>query len=294
MDNMIDQFLDCLRHERNRSENTVESYSEALHAFEAYFKGLDAQLSWASVDADVIRDWMESLMEKGNMSSTVCARVSAVRSFFRFALSRHLITRDPSRLVLSPKKSHALPQFVKESEMNRLLDQVEWGTDYKDVLSRAVIMAFYETGIRLSELTGLNMADVDLTDNHLKVTGKGSKQRIVPFGQELHDTLTGYLTERSRLSVGDAAFFLSGKGKRLSNAWVQQMVRNHLALVTTIKKKSPHVLRHSYATALLNHDADIESVKRLLGHESVSTTEIYTHTTFEQLKRVYKHAHPRA
>ena len=155
-------------------------------------------------------------------------------------------------------------------------------------------MTFYETGIRLSELTGLNMADVDLTDNHLKVTGKGSKQRIVPFGQELHDTLTGYLTERSRLSVGDAAFFLSGKGKRLSNAWVQQMVRNHLALVTTIKKKSPHVLRHSYATALLNHDADIESVKRLLGHESVSTTEIYTHTTFEQLKRVYKHAHPRA
>lgn len=205
MDNMIDQFLDCLRHERNRSENTVESYSEALHAFEAYFKGLDAQLSWASVDADVIRDWMESLMEKETCRQP-CAHGCRQCVPFSFALSRHLITRDPSRLVLSPKKSHALPQFVKESEMNRLLDQVEWGTDYKDVLSRAVIMTFYETGIRLSELTGLNMADVDLTDNHLKVTGKGSKQRIVPFGQELHDTLTGYLTKRSRLSVGDAAF----------------------------------------------------------------------------------------
>lgn len=294
MDNMIDQFLEYLCHERNRSENTVESYAEALNAFEAYFKRLDTQLSWTSVDADVIRDWMESLMEKGNMSSTVCVRVSAVRSFFRFALSRHLVVRDPSRLVLSPKKSHPLPQFVKEAEMNRLLDQVEWGTNYNDILSRAVIVTFYETGIRLSELTSLNIGDVDLSDNHLKVTGKGSKQRIVPFGKELHDTLSGYLDKRSRLTALDGAFFLSRKGRRLSNPWVRQMVHDRLALVTTIKKKSPHVLRHSYATALLNHDADIESVKRLLGHESVATTEIYTHTTFEQLKRVYKNAHPRA
>lgn len=294
MDKMIDQFLDSLRHERNRSKNTVESYSEALCAFEAYFKELDTQLSWASVDADIIRDWMESLMEKGNVSSTVCARMSALRSFFRFALSRHLITRDPSRLILSPKKSHPLPQFIKESEMDRLLDQVEWGADYDSLLARTIIMTFYETGIRLSELTGLNVGDVDLTDNHLKVTGKGSKQRIVPFGNELHDALSSYLEVRSQRGTCSSAFFLSEKGRRLSNSWVRQMVHDHLALVTTVKKKSPHVLRHSYATALLNHDADIESVKRLLGHESVATTEIYTHTTFEQLKRVYKNAHPRA
>lgn len=291
---MIDQFLDYLRYERNRSELTVKRYEDSLRDFQKYFEETEEELSWVSVDADVIRGWMESLMDRGNNASTVNTGLSALRSFFRYALARKLVNKDPAHMITGPKKRKPLPQFVKEEEINQLLDKTEWGVDYKDVRARTIIIILYEAGLRRSELIGLNDSDVDLDAMQLKVTGKRNKQRIIPFGKELAEQLGQYIACRDEeIAKRSEALFLNNKGERISEAEVYNTVRENLAKVTTLKKKSPHVLRHSFATAMLNHDAGLESVRKLLGHESLETTQIYTHTTFEQLKRVYKEALPR-
>lgn len=291
---VVDLFLSYLRYERNRSELTVTRYGTSLHDFEAYFQSVDPTLTWASVDADIIRGWMESLMERGSTASTVCTDLSAVKSFFRFALARKLVSRDPAHAVTGPKKSKPLPQYVREDDMDRLLDQEEWGDTYKDVRARTIIMLLYETGLRRAELMGLDDSDVDFAAQQLKVTGKRSKQRIVPFGKELAEQLQHYMQVRdSQVARQDNALLANDKGQRVTDYDVRRAVKENLSRVTTMKKRSPHVLRHSFATAMLNHGAGLESVRKLLGHESLETTEIYTHTTFEQLKRVYKEAHPR-
>ena len=183
---------------------------------------------------------------------------------------------------------------MKESELNELLDQTEWSDTYIDVRARTIIITLYEAGLRRSELVGLDDKDVDLTAMQLKVTGKRNKQRVIPFGKELAEQLSLYKTCRDEhIQKNSDAFFLGVRGDRITASEVYNTVRSCLSLVTTLKKKSPHVLRHSFATALFNHDAGLESVRQLLGHESIETTEIYTHTTFEQLKRVYNESHPR-
>jgi integrase/recombinase XerC len=235
------------------------------------------------------------MMDKGDMASTVNSSLSAVRSFFRFALSRGLVTHDPSYVVKGPKKQKPLPQFVREDEMNRLLDTPQmWEDGFAGLRARTIIILFYETGIRLAELIGLDVTDVDFAAHQIKVTGKRNKQRIIPFGTELEGVLREYLTQRNAQLQVDPALVLSDKGKRMTRNQVEKIVKQHLSLTTTLKKRTPHVLRHSFATAMLNNGAGLEDVRLLLGHESVATTQIYTHTTFEQLKRIYENAHPRA
>jgi len=291
---MIDRFLDYLRYERNVSPLTVQTYETALREFESYFKNKDSQLSWTSVDADVIRDWMESLMDRGIIAATINKDLSALRSFFRFTLSRKLVERDPAHAIENPKKVKPLPQYVREKDMDRLLDNLEWNDTLEDVRARTILLMFYETGLRQAELRGLNDIDVDYGARQLKVTGKRNKQRIVPFGEELEQALRQYQVLRDEQPKYSEALFLNNKGARMTSGQVYTLVKKYLSLVTSLKKRSPHVLRHSFATAMLNNGAGLESVQKLLGHESLNTTEIYTHTTFEQLKRVYKEAHPRA
>ena len=292
---MIEQFLNYLRFERNSSPQTVLTYEEALREFESYLAFKDSGLSLRDADADLIREWMESLMDRGNNASTINKKLSALRSFFRFALKRKLVDRDPAHCITGPTKAKPLPQFVREGEMDRLLDDMEWGDNYKDVRARTLLLLLYETGIRRAEVIGLNDADVDLEACQLKVTGKRNKQRIVPFGEELATEIRRYLDVRdSQMTARCEAFFLNDRGGRITENMVGKIVKENLSKVTSLKKRSPHVLRHSFATAMLNNGAGLETIKNLLGHESVSTTEIYAHTTFEQLKRVYKEAHPRA
>lgn len=292
---MIKEFLNYLQFERNYSPRTINSYGSDLNEFELYFKNLDSHLSWESVDSDVIRDWMGSMMDKGNTARSVNRRLSALRSFYRFALSRHMVDNDPSYLVTGPKADKPLPYFLREKEMDEVLKQEMWGDTYADVLARTLLLVFYETGIRVSELTGLDDADVSFVNNELKVTGKRDKQRIIPFGDELAGALRHYTDVRDRdIKRRGDGFFLNVWGRRLRQPTVRIIIREALSRVTAMKKRSPHVLRHTFATTMLNHHAGLESVRQLLGHASISTTEIYTHTTFEQLKQEYKSAHPRA
>ena len=291
----IDKFLEYLECELNRSQRTVESYRDDLKHFEKFARDLSDSFSWETVDADVVRNWMAQMIDEGNKATSVCRRLSALKTFYRFALSRHYVESDPVYQVQGPKKEKPLPQFLKESELEDLLDKQQWGTDYNSVRARTLIITFYETGMRVSELVGLNDEDVNFLNKELKVTGKGNKQRVIPFGDELCETLQGYIRLRNlSLERKSDALFLSRKGARMSTANVRSVVKENLSRVCSLKKKSPHVLRHTFATAMLNHHVGIESLKKLLGHAKLSTTEIYTHTTFEQLKRVYNEAHPRA
>jgi len=291
---MIEQFLNYLRYERNASVRTIKIYERGLHDFETYLGGQDNH-TLLTADADMIRGWMESMMDRGVKATTVNTCLSSLRSFYRFALSRKLIEKDPAHLVTGPKKAKPLPQFLREREMDELLDNRPESNTYINVRTRVILILFYETGIRLSELIGIDDQDVDFVQHSLKVTGKRNKQRVVPFGKELEEELLAYMKMRDEMvDKQSEALLLTKKGERVGRNLVYATVRKNLSEVTALKKRSPHVLRHTFATAMLNNGASLEEVKTLLGHESVSTTQIYTHTTFEQLKRVYKDAHPRA
>ncbi|WP_455763463.1 tyrosine recombinase XerC [Prevotella disiens] len=290
----IEDFLKYLTFERNYSQRTIGEYSEDLHGFEQFYKKLDDELSWENIDTDVVRDWMEYMMDKGNTATSVNRRLSALRSFYRYALKRGLVENDPTYKLQGLKRKKPLPQFLKEAEMDTLLVSEMWGNTYKDVLARTIILTFYSTGIRVSELVGLNNKDINIVTHEIKVTGKRNKQRIIPFGKELEEQIDTYQKLRNDEIGEQEALFVTAKGERITTAQVRTMVKANLAKVSTLKKKSPHVLRHTFATAMLNNKAGLESVKKLLGHESIATTEVYTHVTFEQLKKAYNEAHPRA
>lgn len=290
----IEDFLKFLRLERNYSQKTIDNYRADLEQFELFFRKLEADLSWKDVDADIIRDWIEQMMDKGNAPASVNRRLSALRSYYRYALKRGVVETDPTYNIQGPKRKKVLPQFLKETEMDKLIDPKMWTDTYKDVLARTIIIMFYSTGVRVSELVGLDMKDLNFVTHELKVTGKRNKQRIIPFGEELETTLMAYLQKRNSEVGAYDALFVTEKGERVTASLVRTMVKANLAKVSTLKKKSPHVLRHTFATAMLNNKAGLGSVKKLLGHENIATTEIYTHVTFEQLKKAYNEAHPRA
>ena len=291
---MIERYKEYLQYERNFSEHTIKSYEEDLTSFEKHFKSNDENLTWEKITKNEVRDWIEYLMDSGRSATTVARRLSGLRNFYHFAVSRNLVVSNPTYNLKAPKRQKRLPVFIKETEMDILLDKIEWKNDYDNACARTFILLFYSTGIRLSELVSLNDDDINFIKKEIKVMGKRRKERIIPFGTELENALKAYIQLRDetipRLSDG---FFLSKKGTRITPYKVRRDVIKHLAAVSKQKKKSPHVLRHSFATAMLNNQADLQAVQKTLGHESVQTTQIYTHTTFEQLKRAYNNAHPR-
>lgn len=293
-----DEFLNYLKNERNRSPLTIEAYRRDLEDFEVFFCRVDPLLTWETADADIVRAWMESMMDKGNKATSVNRRLSALRAFYRYAMTRRTVTKNPTLTVQGPKKAKPLPKFIKEDDMDRLLDSTHLWDDnsYADLRDRTIIQTFYETGMRLAELINLQDKEIDYTARQLKVLGKRNKERIIPFGNSLNDALKKYAAMRDELitRTDSGHFFLNEKGKKMTPDNVRRIVKSRIALVSTQQKRSPHVLRHSFATAMLNNGADIESVKKLLGHADITTTEIYTHTTFEQLKKTYKKAHPRS
>ena len=292
---LIKSFLDYLRLERNYSEKTLVSYETDLREFEDYLEETEAELELAKVHSDVVRNWIVSLMDKGRAATSVNRKLSSLRSFYRFLLRRKRITVNPMLKIVGPKKKKPLPSFVREKDMDRLLDGIPFGEGYEGCRDRTILEMFYVTGMRLSELIGLDGVDVDFSAKLVKVTGKRNKQRLIPFGNELEKDLLIYNKVRNEtFPEGTEAFFVRKDGKRMYPMQVYRLVRRNLSKVVTLKKRSPHVLRHTFATAMLNDNAELRAVQELLGHESLSTTEVYTHTTFEELKKVYELAHPRA
>lgn len=290
-----DSFLKFLRFEKNYSDKTIVSYGTDLSKFEEYFKKLDENLDFPAVDADIIRGWVLSLMEDGYTATSVNRKLSSLRSFYHYLLRQGVVSVDPLLKVTGLKKKKPLPVFIKDADMTRLLDETAFDAGFEGLRDRLILEVFYETGIRRSELIGLTDADVDLFAKQIKVTGKRNKQRLIPFGDELKEDIEAYLSARKDLlPEGGEAFFVRKNGKAMYPYLVYLLVKRYLSRVVSLKKKSPHVLRHTFATSMLNNHAELNAVKELLGHESLTTTEVYTHTTFEELKKVYEQAHPRA
>ena len=292
---LIDSFLKYLRYERNYSECTITSYETDLLQFGEYLKETDEGNEFTTADADLIRGWVVSLMDKDCKPSSVNRKLSSLRSFYRFLIRKGEMTVNPTMKVVGPKGRKPLPSFLREDEMSRLLDEIPFEEGFEGCRDRMILEMFYTTGIRLSELIGLNDADVDFSSKLIKVTGKRNKQRLIPFGKELEENLLIYIKVRDEaLPERTKSLFVRKNGMSMYPVQVYRLVRQSLSKVVTLKKRSPHVLRHTFATAMLNDNARLSAVKELLGHESLATTEIYTHTTFEELKKVYEQAHPRA
>lgn len=292
---LTNSFLDYLRYERNYSEKTVSAYGEDLLQLEEFAREEAGDFDPVEVKPDLIREWIVSLMDKGYTSTSVNRKLSSLRSFYKYLLRQGRVEVDPLRKISGPKNKKPLPSFLKESEMNKLLDDTDFGDGFKGCRDHLIIEMFYATGMRLSELIDLDDKDVDFSASLLKVTGKRNKQRLIPFGDELRDTMLAYVDVRNEtVSERSGAFFIRENGERLYKNLVYNLVKRNLSKVVTLKKRSPHVLRHTFATTMLNNEAELGAVKELLGHSSLATTEIYTHTTFEELKKVYKQAHPRA
>ena len=293
----IDQFADYLRLERNYSPKTVSSYRRDLVLFRQFLADTDAELDMLTADRDTVRLWVVDMMDKGEKSTTVNRKLSTLRSFYRFLRIKGITDKSPVQGIKGPKNKKPLPQFVKEADMDKLLDDadIDLGEGFMGIRNRTVIAVFYETGMRMAELIGLDDRDIDFGTRTIKVTGKRDKQRFIPFGNELDVRLHQYLEARNEaFGPTQGAFFLNQKGERIPRHQVYHLVKDALSKVSDVSKKSPHVLRHTFATSMLNHNAELGAVKELLGHNSLQTTEIYVHTTFQELKEIYKQAHPRA
>ncbi|GGK03587.1 MULTISPECIES: tyrosine recombinase XerC [Parabacteroides] len=292
---LIDSFLDYLRYERNYSNYTIEAYSKDLRQFEEYVKvNKDNRFAPDEVDADLVRCWIVSLMDDKMSPVSVNRKLSSLKSFFKFLMKQGSISVNPLRLITGPKTKKPLPYFVRDKEMELLLDGDGFDEDFEGVRDRLILEMLYDTGIRRSELTGICDSDVDCDTMQVRVTGKRNKQRLIPFAEGLKNLIQAYTEVRNR-EVGSESgwFFVRKNGEQLSAGIVYNIVKKKLSEIPTLAKRSPHVLRHSFATSMLNNGAELNAVKELLGHSSLASTSVYTHTTFEELKKVY-HAHPRA
>lgn len=295
MNMFINSFLDYLRFERNYSENTVLAYAKDLHQFEDFVKEKKEGIFIPEeVDLDIVRNWIIFLLDEKMSPLSVNRKLSSLKSFFKFLMKREVISTNPLWKVVGPKTKKPLPYFIKDKDMEILLDDDEFGNDFEGIRNHLMLEMLYDTGMRRSELIGLHDTDVDCNSMQIKVTGKRNKQRLIPFAEGLRRMIVAYLEVRNH-DVGSASgwFFVRQDGRQLSASILYYVVKNVLSAIPTLGKRSPHVLRHSFATSMLNNGAELNAVKELLGHSSLASTGIYTHTTFEELKKVY-HAHPRA
>ncbi len=298
MQNEIRKFLEYLELERNCSQRTIGAYEDALYEFYSFILNLKGQADVQKIDRTIIRDYLAHLHSKGLKKTSISAKLSAVKSFFKFLLKLKIISSNPT-IGFSLKTERSLPVFLEEDKIEKLMNLPDLKTE-EGVRDRAILEFLYSTGVRVSELCGLNIDDVDFANETVKVLGKGGKFRIVPFGRKAREALKLYLKIRNKFTTSKQsdddrkALFISKNGQRITKSEVYQIVSKYISAVADLEKKGPHVLRHSFATHLLNHGADIMAVKELLGHSSLSTTQRYTHVSIEHLKKTYKLAHPRS
>jgi len=294
--NHKESFLQFLQVEKRYSLHTIRSYQNDLDQFHSYLSENGIPDNPREIASHQIRAWIVSLMESGISSVSVHRKISCLRGFFRYLRKEGIVKNDPLEKVVLPKRKKTLPVFVAEESLNTLLDNNNFGDDFSGLRNRTIIEMLYFTGMRRSELTGLQNKDVDLQGATLKVTGKRNKQRIIPLTKPFIIRLKEYIRSRNEVAEtgNEGWFFITDKGNKLYDRFVYNVVKEYLSMVTTIEKKSPHILRHTFATHMLNRGADLNAIKEFLGHANLSATQVYTHNTFEKLKKIYKQAHPRA
>ena len=294
MNVFIDSFIYYLKHERNYSQSTISAYANDLQQFEVYVVEKVGVFDPIQVDLDIVRGWIVLLLEYKKSPVSVNRKLSSLKSFFKYLLKRGDITDNPLRLAVGPKASKPLPYFVKEKDLVQVLDGDGFERDFEGVRNRLVVEMLYDTGIRRSELIGLKRSDVDYGLSQIKVIGKRNKQRLIPFADGLKNMMLAYEEVRDcEIEMKEDWFFVRKNGVQLSASIVYTVVKKALSAIPTLAKRSPHILRHSFATSMLNNGAELNAIKELLGHSSLLSTSIYTHTTFEKIKKMY-HAHPRA
>ncbi len=299
MQNEIRKFLEYLDAERNYSPRTIEAYQNALYDFYNFILSEEKQkVDVNKIDRTLIRGYLAYLHLKGLKKTSISAKLSAIKSFFKFLMKFKIISSNPT-IGFSVKTDKILPLFLEENKIEKLMNLPDLETD-EGIRDRAILETLYSTGVRVSELCGMNLDDIDFANETIKVLGKGGKFRIIPFGRKAREALKNYLNIRanfdnpSQTEDDKKALFLTKNGKRIKPIDVYQIVSKYISTIADIERKGPHILRHSFATHLLNHGADIMAVKELLGHSSLSTTQRYTHVTIEHLKKSYKLAHPRS
>jgi len=289
-----ESFLKYLKYEKRYSGLTLIAYKKDLDQFEEFFVKEIGDFDILRIDDKVVRTWVVEMMEKKLSPRTVAKKVAALKSFYKYLLRKEIIDESKLNNTILPKIRKKLPFFVEEKNMHHLLDDIEFGRDFEGVRDKLVISMFYGTGVRLSELLNLKDLDVDRTESLIKVLGKRNKERIIPYPKTLNPLIEQYLKVRNE-SVDKKVdyFFLTAKGVKVYEKLFYRIVNNNLSKVTTVDKRSPHVLRHTFATHMLNNGADLNAVKELLGHANLSATQVYTHTSLDKIKKVYKQAHPR-
>ncbi len=292
----ISSFLDYLKYQKRYSRHTIISYQTDLISFFDFMETDFATADLREIKSTFVRTWLAKLKEDGLESKSINRKISSLKSFYKFQLKQGQIQTSPMDTIVSPKVKKRLPQFVSEKDISTLFKDVEFSDDWEGITNRLILSLFYNTGMRQSELINLKESQIDKSNGAIKVLGKGSKERIIPLSNELMNEMVDYIKQKRKLleHFDPAVFFVNKNGKKLYPKYVYRLVKSSLSLVTTIDKKSPHVLRHTFATHLMNEGADLNAVKELLGHASLAATQIYTHNSIEKLKDIYKKAHPKA
>jgi integrase/recombinase XerC len=290
----IDDFLKYLQAERRYAAHTVKAYKNDLNQFHAFCQENDKE--GMDLNYRAIRSWVVSLMDSGYTSRTVHRKLTSLSTYCKYLIKEGLLDSNPLDRVLKPKLSKRVPAFVEEGKLNALLDDFEFGEDFRGIRNRLVLDLLYQTGMRRSELTGLSVHSINREGQSVKVRGKRGKERIIPLNKELISAIERYLNIRNDVMALKATdrLIVTEKGEPAYDKLVYRIVNQYLSMVTTLDKKSPHVLRHTFATHMLNRGADLNSIKELLGHSNLSATQVYTHNTYKKLKSIYNQAHPRA
>jgi integrase/recombinase XerC len=295
MNTYITKFLDYLKFEKRYSPHTISAYQDDLIQFrdflETQFGGIDLK----DISAPIVRSWLASLKEGGLTSRSITRKISTLKSFFKYNIRTEQLAKSPMTNIISPKISKRLPTYVEEKDMETLFQHVEFDADWNGFTGRLAMQMLYQLGLRLSELVNCKESQVDFANHHIKVLGKGNKERIIPVNDQLLAEIREYMRQKPvQLATPDTtALLVNQKGNKLHPKYVYKLTRKYLQLVTTVQKKSPHVLRHSFATHLSNNGAELNAVKELLGHASLAATQVYTHNTIEKLKNIHKKAHPK-
>ncbi|MFA9390935.1 MAG: tyrosine-type recombinase/integrase [Prolixibacteraceae bacterium] len=291
---LSEEFIKYLQFEKRYSNHTLVAYKTDLGQFILYMNESIGDFEFKEVTSRQIRSWIVKLMDNQIDARSVNRKISTLKSFYKYLMRQGYTDTNPAELVIKPKVGKKLPTFVQQKNLDQLLDVGFFPSDFEGVRDKLIVSLLYGTGVRLAELKNLTILNLNKGDYTIKVLGKRNKERIVPYPHSIDAPLKEYLKLRAEISSNTNFLFITSRGNQLYDKLIYRVVNKYLTLVTTISKKSPHVLRHSFATHLLNNGADLNAVKELLGHANLSATQIYTHTTFEKLKEIYKQAHPRS